>query len=137
MAGFEWIRRFFGASKRNDGSSFEAAARAAANIQPSSSSPVDWTALPTHEAWFDRPDALDSIARDRRSGTLTESDAALLVQWVEDGWITLSGVIPESDVDEINAFVDDLFDTSTPNPAIDFLGYTLDPVEGGRAVNHA
>ena len=45
--------------------------------------------------------------------------------------MTLKNAIPKADIDEVNAFIDNLMETDIPNPDITFLGYTLDPAKGG------
>ena len=47
--------------------------------------------------------------------------------------MTLKNAIPKADIDEVNAFIDNLMETDIPNPDITFLGYTLDPAKGGAA----
>jgi hypothetical protein len=45
--------------------------------------------------WTDRVDVDDLIARRRRAGQLTESDVALLRQWLECGYVVLEGAVPK------------------------------------------
>lgn len=97
---------------------------------------IDWASMPAHVAWFDRPDALDRIEARLAAKEISEQDAALLRAWVADGCLSLDGIIPEADIDGVNAFVDDLLATSEPNDDITLLGYTLDPQKGGDAVPH-
>ena len=61
---------------------------------------------PEAAAWFDRPDALDAIARREREGRIGADDAALLRQFVEQGFVMLEGLIDEALVDAVNREID-------------------------------
>lgn len=98
---------------------------------------IDWTALAGHEAWFDRPDALDVVQSRVDRGELTPDQAELLRKWIVDGYVVLPGAVDHGDIDGVNAYVDDLLQTDVPNPDITFLGFTLDETTGGAAVPHA
>lgn len=98
--------------------------------------PIDWASKSTHVAWFDRDDAKSCIEESLSSKKISHEDAMMLNTWVEDGCLSLSGIIPEEDIDEVNRFVDNLLTTSKPNNDITLLGYTLDPEKGGDAVPH-
>lgn len=101
-----------------------------------SSGVIDWQGLSRHVAWFDRPDAHDRVREKLQSGLVSGDDARLLDTWIDEGCLALQKTIPESDIDEVNAFVDDLLQTDVPNPDVTLLGYTLDPTKGGDAVPH-
>lgn len=97
---------------------------------------LDWASMSEHVAWFDRADAANRIDADLAARKISGDDAALLRTWVDDGCLALRGIIPETDIDGVNAFIDDLLVTSKANDDITLLGYTLDPEKGGDAVPH-
>lgn len=97
---------------------------------------IAWRSLSKHVAWFDRPDAHDHVQEQLSAGKITLDEEHLLRNWIDDGCLALEKVIPERDIDEVNAFVDDLMRTDVPNPEVTLLGYTLDPEKGGDAVPH-
>ena len=97
---------------------------------------IDWQQFGPHDAWFDRPDALDTIASRLARQEISPEEASLLRNWVTNGFMILERAIPEADIDGVNAFVDDLLATDRPNEGITFLGYTLDPAKGMEAVPH-
>lgn len=123
-------------SLANDATELDRDIEAIATAVKNSTGPISWRDLSKHVAWFDRPDARNHVREKLRIGEITQSDAELLYDWVDKGCITLHNTIPESDIDEVNAFVDDLLQTDVPNPDITLLGYTLDPAKGGDAVPH-
>lgn len=61
---------------------------------------------PQTTAWFDRPDALDEIARRERAGALNAVDAALLRHFVEHGYVVLENLIDEALIDAVNRDID-------------------------------
>lgn len=116
---------------------FDQAVKKVAHAVKRSSGDIEWSKLTNHVAWFDRPDAHDRVRRDFKQGLISENDSQLLDTWIKNGCLVLKSVVPERDIDEVNAFVENLFTTGTPNPDITLLGYTLDPAVGGDAVPHA
>lgn len=134
----EFLRRMFGrtAAPQRECNDLDEALKAVGSVRAAEGAPIDWTALPRHVAWFDRPDARDRIGQRLAAKEISEADAALLRRWVDDGCLSLSGIIPEADIDGVNDFVEDLLATDTPNDDITLLGYTLDRAKGGDAVPH-
>ena len=55
--------------------------------------------------WLDRPDAMEQIAARQAAGEIDGRQAGLLRKWVRDGYVSLSGVLDQPTVDEINADV--------------------------------
>lgn len=92
--------------------------------------------MTNHAAWFDLPDAKKVVRSKEKSGDLSADDVHILKSWVKDGYVILNNVIPHSDIDELNAYVEDLLSTNVPNENITLLGYTLDKSKGGAAVPH-
>ncbi|HQT68606.1 MAG TPA: phytanoyl-CoA dioxygenase family protein [Acetobacteraceae bacterium] len=60
----------------------------------------------SHGLWTDRADAADVIAGRLSLGTLNESDAAMLMHWLEFGFLLLPQVIPETLLDTASAELD-------------------------------
>lgn len=116
--------------------SFEAIAGSAARMSPVNGTPIDWPSLGRHTAWFDREDAGKIIERNFASGNLSDSERSILAEWVTNGCLVVKGAIPERDIDEVNAFVENLLTTSDPVRGVEFLGFTLDPKKGGSTVSH-
>jgi phytanoyl-CoA hydroxylase len=98
--------------------------------------PKNWQEVTTHKAWFDRPDALRHVETMRAQLDLSDAQTSMLRQWVTDGYVVLKNAIPESDINGVVDFIEDLFTTDSPNPDITLLGYTLDPEGKGAAVPH-
>lgn len=71
--------------------------------------------------WLDRDDAEQKIQARLTDGTITAEEAALLRQWVVDGYFILRGAIPPSDFGTIDAFNRDLDDLWTADTPIDGL----------------
>lgn len=99
--------------------------------------PIDWALESQHVAWFDRDDAKSRIEERLSKKEISLEDARMLRAWVDDGCLTLHGIIPEADIDGVNRFVDGLFTTSEANNGITLLGYTLSEEKGGDAVPHS
>jgi phytanoyl-CoA hydroxylase len=51
--------------------------------------------------WTDRRDVSEVIARRRRAGDISESDADLLIHWVEHGYVVLDGAVPHEVCDQV------------------------------------
>ncbi len=135
MSGF--FRKIFGGGKaRSAGDDLEAELQKLSGLSVADGKPIDWASMSGHVAWFDRADAWDRIEQRLAAKEISEEDAGLLRAWVEDGCLSLRGIIPEADIDGVNDFVEDLLATSEPNDDITLLGYTLDREKGGDAVPH-
>jgi hypothetical protein len=115
---------------------FEEAGEKISDYQFSKDDHANWKSLTDHEAWFDRKDAKKILRNKESSGAVSKSDADILKSWVENGYVILSKAIPESDIDELNSYVEDLLSTDVPNENITLLGYTLDKEKGSAAVPH-
>ncbi|HVS13455.1 MAG TPA: phytanoyl-CoA dioxygenase family protein [Thermoanaerobaculia bacterium] len=63
----------------------------------------------TSDLWFDRPDALELVARRRSAGELSEQRADQLGHFVENGYLVLDLDLPERICDEIQQAVDRLW----------------------------
>ena len=79
--------------------------------------------------WFDRPDALERI--DAR-----QDDAPLLEKWVRDGYVVVDACVEPTDIDEMLATLDGLWDAREPIADLELLGIreTLDGEQ--RNVHH-
>lgn len=128
-----WLNKFLGRAPMD---TFEEGVEKVSGYQFSKESHVNWRSLTNHVAWFDRKDAKKIIRSKRASGVLSASDADLLKKWVEDGYVILNNAIPEADIDELNAYVENLLSTDIPNENVALLGYTLDKEKGRSAVPH-
>lgn len=69
------------------------------------------------DLWLDRPDALAAIARRRAAGELSDAEAANLVQFVEQGWLSFRPVYPDALLDDLVADVDRLWQVQPPDAA--------------------
>jgi ectoine hydroxylase-related dioxygenase (phytanoyl-CoA dioxygenase family) len=89
----------------------------------------NWSNISTHEAWFDKEDALDVITNRFNNNEINSNDEEILRSWVIDGYIKVNNIIHNDDIDGVNYFINDLFLTDKPKN-ITFLG--LD----SRAMSH-
>ena len=62
---------------------------------------------PALTAWFDRPDAKDTIARWETQARITGHEASLLRDFVSRGFIVASGLIPKDLIRRTNQAIDD------------------------------
>jgi ectoine hydroxylase-related dioxygenase (phytanoyl-CoA dioxygenase family) len=89
-----------------------------------------WTREPNTLPWFDQPDALARIPAD-------DPQAALLRQWVEEGWCVVDDVVDPADIDAMVAALDGLWDAPAPVPHLDLLDLREAPDASPRTVSHA
>ena len=89
-----------------------------------------WTREPNALPWFDQPDALARIPAD-------DPHAALLRQWVEEGWFVVDDVVDPADVDAMVAALDGLWDAPQPVPHLELLDLRDAPDAPTRTVSHA
>jgi hypothetical protein len=66
--------------------------------------------------WLDRPDALDELERRRAAGTVSDEDAGWLRAWVERGYVSFQGLLPDEIAEGINADVQALYDAHAHEP---------------------
>jgi phytanoyl-CoA hydroxylase len=88
-----------------------------------------WTREPNTLPWFDQPDALARLAGDPQ--------AALLRQWVDEGWLVLDDAVDLADVDAMVATLDALWDAPEPIPHLELLDLRETPDAPPRTVTHA
>ena len=88
-----------------------------------------WTREPNVLPWFDRPDALARLDGDPQ--------AALLRQWVDEGWIVVDDVVDVADIDAMVATLDGLWDAAAPIPHLTLLDLRDAPDAPPRNVGHA
>lgn len=62
---------------------------------------------PENAVWFDRPDALDEIARREHAGELDAADATTLRHFVEHGYVILENLIDDELIDAVNRDIDE------------------------------
>jgi phytanoyl-CoA hydroxylase len=91
--------------------------------------------VPKEDAWFDAPNALETIKQNSLSGLWSKQDADLAEHWVKEGWLIIENVIPASDIDAMNAFYDQLWTAKKALPIV-LEGFTLEPERGPRDVEH-
>lgn len=68
-----------------------------------------WNLRPEDAPWFDQKDAHRRIDADVAAGRRTGEDAALLRKWVDDGYVTLSGLLDVDAIDEMMSDLDELW----------------------------
>jgi hypothetical protein len=88
-----------------------------------------WTREPNVLPWFDQPDALAHLDGDPQ--------AALLRQWVEEGWVVVDDVVDVADVDAMVATLDGLWSGAAPIPHLTLLDLRDAPDAPARHVGHA
>jgi phytanoyl-CoA hydroxylase len=74
-----------------------------------------WRRRPDAPPWFDRTDALARIDRRR-------ADAALLEQWVRDGYVIVDDCVDRADINEMVATLDGLWDAREPIADLTLIG---------------
>ena len=91
-----------------------------------------WTREPNVLPWFDQPDALTRV-----DGLGGNPEAPLLRQWIEEGWVAVDGLVNLTDVDEMVATLDGLWDAPAPIPHLELLDLRESPDAPSRTVTHA
>ncbi len=125
---------FFNKTQKHE--TFDAAVAKVAVATQDGKTPDKWQDVTSHQAWFDRPDALAHVEAMQAQRDLSPAQTEMLRHWVTDGYVVLQNAIPEADIDGVVEYIENLFTTDTPNPDITLLGYTLDPNGPGAAVPH-
>ncbi len=92
-----------------------------------------WRRQPDVMPWFDQPDAMAALATRAR----TRQEAALLTQWIRDGYVILDDTAPAADVDAMVATLDRLWDAPTPTPCLELLDLRERPDAPVRTLSHA
>ena len=92
-----------------------------------------WRRLPNRVPWFDLPDALALVPR--HAGNAAEE--ALFSQWIRDGYFVASGLVAASDVDEMIALLDGLWDASTPIANLTLVDLRESADDPPRNLTHA
>jgi phytanoyl-CoA hydroxylase len=89
-----------------------------------------WRRTPNVLPWLDAPDAETKAAA-------AGADAALLQQWVRDGYVVVDGLVDLADVDAMLARFDHLWDAPAPIPHLEFLGLRATPGGPLETLSHA
>jgi hypothetical protein len=76
-----------------------------------------WRRRPNRVPWFDRPDAVAEI--DRRAASADEREH--FAGWIRDGYFVVRNAVDAADVDEMIAFLDGLWEASTPTRGLTLL----------------
>lgn len=87
--------------------------------------------------WFDRPDAFDLLEDRRRQEKLSAGDFRTLQAWVEEGCCTVSGVIPEEQIDAMGADMEDIWTSAQPIEGLEILDLRLNQSEPPQNLSHA
>ena len=96
-----------------------------------------WRRQPNSLPWFDRPDALDVLARSVEGGDTDTRDARLLEKWIRDGYVVVEGCVDASSLDAVNKSVDGLWDSESPIPGLTLLDLRESPDSPPRNLSHA
>lgn len=90
-----------------------------------------WHRRPNELPWGDRPDALARAARSNGA------DAAMLEQWVRDGYVVVDGCVDVVALDEMLETLDRLWDAPAAVPGLTLLGVRERHDETPRDLAHA
>ncbi|MCC9606389.1 phytanoyl-CoA dioxygenase family protein [Blastopirellula sp. JC732] len=90
----------------------------------------------TSPPWFEEEDALDQIDQKRARGEISDAECELLRKWATDGYVVLDNLVPEADIDGMNAFLESTITASKPIPRLSYLGVKLEPDSPPIAISH-
>ena len=96
-----------------------------------------WRRQPNWLPWFDRPDALDVLARGVAGGETSAEEARLLERWIRDGYVIVDDCVDPADMDAMMATLDGLWDAEAPVPDLTLLDLREAPATPPRNLTHA
>lgn len=96
-----------------------------------------WTANPNSSPWFDRPDAIELLAKRRRRERLSDADYQRLHQWTTEGYFVVPGLIGNRLIDSMMKDLDGLWTADEPYPGLHVEGLSVGPGVPGAKVSHA
>jgi ectoine hydroxylase-related dioxygenase (phytanoyl-CoA dioxygenase family) len=92
-----------------------------------------WAGIENVLPWTDRIDARDELHRRYSRGLIDAQMRQWLAQWIDDGYAIVDNVVDHADLDEFNAFLDELTECERPFEGLRILGVLL--VDGGPQVD--
>lgn len=96
-----------------------------------------WKHQASEMPWFDRPDALELLERRRVREKLSDADFRMLQKWAEEGCCTVSGVIPEKQIDAMVADMEDIWTAAQPIEGLEILDLRLNQTGASQNLSHA
>lgn len=85
-----------------------------------------WSFRPDDAPWFDQPDAAARLERRIQDEAIPDADASRLRHWLEHGYCYASGLVPETDIDDMVRDMDAVWESSTAIPGLTILDVTVE-----------